>query len=484
MYTFTTGIVLLVLGYLFYSRFVAGVIGISPDRKSPALRMADGVDYVPMPTWKVFMIQFLNIAGLGPIFGAISGAAFGPVAYLWIVFGNIFMGAVHDMCVGVLSMRNDGANLPTLVGRHLGSRMKIVMALLTIGLLLAIAGSFIGGPADLLSIQTGWSKMLWVCIIFGYYVLAAIVSIDKIIGKIYPLFGAFLLFMALAVGIMMFHYAFCGDVTIPELTSETFHNYHWNPKANPIFPMMFIIISCGALSGFHATQSPLMARCLKNEKYARQIFYGSMICEGIVAMIWATAAMTYLGGPEALNEAMASGVTPAMLVDRICRSWIGKLGGLLAIVGVILCPITSGDTALRSMRLTVAELLKVDQRKVFKRILVSIPVFAAAFALCMLDFNIIWKMMGIFNQTLSMVILWAMAEALKQRSKHTWILSIPATFISFICILYYLSSPHEAGGMAINYSWSCAIAAFLTLCLDYLFYTDKISEIRNLENRK
>ena len=467
---------MLILGYLLYSRFVARVVGADPNRKTPAMRLEDGVDYVPLPAWKVYMIQFLNIAGLGPIFGAVTGAAFGPMAYLWIVFGNILLGATYDYCSGMLSIRNDGASIPTLVGRHLGIHVKRIMTVLTVFLLLSVAGSFISGPAGLLAVQTGWSPMWWSLIVFGYYILATLVPIDKIIGRIYPVFGFFLLFMAVSLAVVMISKTVGGSLVMPELTASSFHNFHRNPGVNVIFPMMFIVISCGAMSGFHATQSPMMARCIKNEKYARPVFYGAMISEGIVALIWANAAIAYMGGPEALNQAYAAGATPAILVDKICRSWLGKVGGIIAVIGVIACPITSGDTALRSLRLIVAEAFKVDQKKLMRRLLVSLPVFAAAYLLCMLDFDIVWRLLGIFNQSLGVIILWAMAEALKQRSKHTWVLAVPATFLSFICFSYVLIAPHVGGGLALNHTLGYCIAAVLTLFLDYLFYTNKIVE--------
>ena len=292
MVTFLVCILALVLGYVFYGKFVDRFFGSDPSRKTPALTDADGVDYIAMPTWKVFVIQFLNIAGLGPIFGAILGAAYGPMAYLWIVIGCIFMGAVHDFFSGMLSVRNDGANMPDLVGKYMGQKVKKVMTVLVCFLLLAVGVSFVTGPADLLQTLTGWDKMIWLYIVFAYYILATLLPIDKIIGSVYPLFGAVLLFMAVGIFGAMVVGDIKGTVEIQELSLSSFRNYHADPGNNVLIPMLFVVISCGAISGFHSTQSPLMARCLKNEKHARPVFYGAMIAEGIVAMIWAAAAIS------------------------------------------------------------------------------------------------------------------------------------------------------------------------------------------------
>ena len=308
MVTFLVCILALVLGYVFYGKFVDRFFGSDPSRKTPALTDADGVDYIAMPTWKVFVIQFLNIAGLGPIFGAILGAAYGPMAYLWIVIGCIFMGAVHDFFSGMLSVRNDGANMPDLVGKYMGQKVKKVMTVLVCFLLLAIGVSFVTGPADLLQTLTGWDKMIWLYIVFAYYILATLLPIDKIIGSVYPLFGAVLLFMAVGIFGAMVVGDIKGTVEIQELSLSSFRNYHADPGNNVLIPMLFVVISCGAISGFHSTQSPLMARCLKNEKHARPVFYGAMIAEGIVAMIWAAAAISYFGGPEGLNQAATEGI--------------------------------------------------------------------------------------------------------------------------------------------------------------------------------
>ena len=350
MITFIVSILALLAGYFIYGKIVERHFGIDPSSKTPAYALEDGVDYKPMATWKVFVIQFLNIAGLGPIFGAIMGAAYGPAAYLWIVIGCIFMGASHDFFSGMMSIRSEGRNMPDIIGENLGKTMRTVMNVVVCFLLLAVGVSFVTGPADLLASLSGMNKEIWLYIVFAYYILATLLPVDKIIGNIYPLMGAALLFMAVGVGVMLVVGELNGTHEMMELTPATLKNWHADPQNNILIPMLFVVVSCGAISGFHSTQSPLMARCLKNEKYARPVFYGSMIAEGIVAMIWATAAMTYFGGPEGLNDAATNGimidgvltkVTPAIAVDLICKSWLGKVGAVIAIIGVVVCPITS-----------------------------------------------------------------------------------------------------------------------------------------------
>lgn len=456
MITFCLSILLLVAGYFVYGKFVDRFFGADPSRKTPAETMEDDVDYKPMPTWKVFVIQFLNIAGLGPIFGAIMGAAYGPVAYLWIVFGCIFMGAVHDYFSGMLSIRNAGENMPDLTGKYLGKGMKNVMMVLVSFLLLAVGVSFVTGPADLMESLTNLDKTWWLYIIFLYYILATLLPIDKIIGSIYPFMGAALLFMAFGVGGALIVGGLTGNITLQELTPDAIRNFHANPQDNILIPMLFIVISCGAISGFHSTQSPLMARCIKNEKYGRPVFYGAMIAEGIVAMIWATAAIAYFGGAEGLNNAMTNGieidgvltkVTPAIAVDMICKSWLGKVGAIIAVVGVVVCPITSGDTAFRSLRLTLADFFKSDQKKIGRRLVISIPIFIVAYFCCMMDFSTIWNYVGICNQALAMLILWTVSAYLIKEDKPHWITSIPATFLTFICFSYFMVAPYISGGL-------------------------------------
>ena len=475
MITFIVSIALLVAGYFIYGKIVERYLDVDPSRKTPAYEKADGVDYTPMPTWKVFVIQFLNIAGLGPIFGAVTGAAFGPAAYIWIVVGCIFMGAVHDFFAGMMSIHNGGVNMPDITARYLGKRMKGFMNFVVIFLLMAVGVSFVIGPAGLMENLTGWSKEVWLYMIFGYYIIATLLPVDKIIGSIYPFMGAILLFMALGVGVMLIVGEVTGAHEMVELTPAMLKNWHYNPESNLLIPMMFIVISCGAISGFHATQSPMMARCLKNEKYARPVFYGAMIAEGIVAMIWATAAITYCGGPEGLNNAMTSVGTEidgvvirnaqaADLVDLICKSWLGKVGAVIAILGVVICPITSGDTAFRSLRLSLADLLKFDQKPVVKRLVICLPVFVLAFFFCKVDFSTAWSYLGIANQMLAALVMWTGAAYLINKGKPHWMCSVPATFLTFVCISFIIISPlglhlqpmagYITGGV-------CALAAFV-----------------------
>lgn len=459
MITFFVCILLLVAGYMIYGKFVERYFGTDPGRRTPAYELGDGVDFKPMATWKVFVIQFLNIAGLGPIFGAIMGAAYGPAAYLWIVVGCIFMGAVHDFFSGMMSIRSGGANMPDIIGANLGRTMKTVMNVVVCFLLLAVGVSFVTGPADLIASLTGVNKEVWLYVIFAYYLLATLLPIDKIIGNIYPLMGAALLFMALGVGVMLV----VGDITgaheMVELTPATLKNWHSDPQDNILIPMLFVVVSCGAISGFHATQSPLMARCLKNEKHARPIFYGAMIAEGIVAIVWATAAMAYFGGPEGLNDAATNGVmvngvltkvTPAIAVDMICRSWLGKVGAIIAVIGVVVCPVTSGDTAFRSLRLTVADFLKSDQKPVMKRVLISLPIFVLAFVCCKMDFSTVWKYVGIGNQTLAAIVMWTASAYFIKKGKAHWLCSLPASFLTFVCVSYFIMAPHVNGGLHLS----------------------------------
>ena len=431
--------------------------------------MEDGVDYKPMPTWKIFVIQFLNIAGLGPIFGAIMGAAYGPAAYIWIVVGCIFMGAAHDFLSGMMSIRSNGRNMPDIIGENLGKTMRTVMNGVVSFLLLAVGVSFVTGPADLIASLTGVNKEIWLYAIFAYYLLATLLPIDKIIGTIYPFMGAALLFMAFGVGIMLVAGDLNGTHEMIELTPATLKNWHSDPQNNIMIPMLFVVISCGAISGFHSTQSPLMARCLKNERYARPVFYGAMVAEGVVAMIWATAAMTYFGGPEGLNEA---GVTPAIAVDMICRSWLGKVGAVIAVIGVVVCPITSGDTAFRSLRLTIADFMKADQRPIVKRVAVSIPIFMVAYICCKADFSTIWKYVGIGNQLLATIVMWTASAYFIKKGKPHWICSIPATFLTFVCVSYFIMAPHINGGLhlapAAGYVAGIAVAlGLLAWCISF-----------------
>ena len=461
MITFLVCIGLLIAGYFIYGKFIDRYFGMDPERVTPAVSMEDGVDYLPMPAWRIFMIQFLNIAGLGPIFGAILGAMYGPVAYIWIVLGCIFMGATHDYFSGMLSIRNKGASLPEIVGKYLGTTARGFLRIFTLFLLLFVGVAFVTGPAKLLFTMTRLDIRVWLYIIFGYYLLATLLPINKIIGPIYPVFGASLLIMALGIGGSLLFKSLSGSLEMTELGVSTLKNFHVNPGKNLLFPMLFIVISCGAISGFHATQSPLMARCLKNERQGKSIFYGAMITEGIVAIIWASAAMNYFGDVHGLNYTLSNPLSgnpevipdPAWVVNEICNTWLGKVGAIFAIVGVIACPITSGDTAFRSARLTIADMLGIKQLSLKNRLLVSIPLFIIGFLLTFIlkdEFGQIWKFVGISNQSLATMVLWTAAMYMALKGKNHWLLSLPATFLTVVCISYILVAPNSGAGLALN----------------------------------
>jgi len=438
MITFILSIVALVLGYLIYGKFVEKKFGVEDDKPTPAIAKEDGVDFVPLSWGKIFLIQFLNIAGLGPIFGAIAGALWGPVAFLWIVFGCIFAGGVHDYFSGMLSVRHGGASIPEVVGQYLGKGFKNFMRVFSIVLLVLVGVVFIKGPAAILTGLTGINISILIAGIFLYYILATMIPIDKLIGKIYPIFGISLLIMAFGIaGALIF-----GDYTIPELVPANIINMHASPSKYPIFPMLFITIACGAISGFHATQSPLMARCMTNERQGRKIFYGTMIAEGIVALIWAAAAMAFFGGVRELGDTMSvSGHNAAWVVNEICGSLLGKIGGVLAIIGVVAAPITSGDTAFRSARLTIADTLSISQTKLKKRLLITLPLFAVGFLLTQVNFAIIWRYFGWANQTLATIVLWTAAMYMVTKGRSHWFATLPATFMTAVVSTYILIAP-------------------------------------------
>lgn len=444
MFSFFIALAILIGGYFTYGIFIEKVFGIDVKRKTPAYALRDNVDYIPMPTWRVFLIQFLNIAGLGPIFGAIMGIQYGPAAFLWIALGTIFAGGVHDFFSGVISLRKDGASLPEFIGDQLGLPVKQVMRGFSLILMILVGAVFVINPATLLSLMTShiWegvlSVNLWIVIIFIYYMLATLLPIDKLIGNIYPLFGFVLLFMAIGI----FSVLLIDNLQyIPEFTAGLQDHYP-NPDENPIFPMMFVTIACGAISGFHATQSPLMARCLKNEKHARPIFYGAMISEGIVALIWAAAAIAFFKGNfSELSTYLTESNSAAPLVNSLSVKWLGTVGGILAILGVIAAPITSGDTALRSARLIVADFLHFSQNKIWRRLTISVPIFLATFVIMMIDYQILWRYFGWCNQTLATFTLWAVAVYLLREKKPYIIALIPAIFMTMVSVTYIILAP-------------------------------------------
>ena len=474
MISFILALLALVAGYFFYGRFVERVFG-ADDRPTPAVSKADGVDFMVLPSWKIFMIQFLNIAGTGPIFGAIMGAKFGPAAYLWIVFGCIFAGAVHDYLSGMLSVRHGGANLPDLIGTYLGKTTKTVMLIFSVLMLMMVGAVFVFSPAKILGGM--WEPAFavahlgkygfWIAIVFIYYIIATMLPIDKIIGRIYPLFAFALLFMAISLMVVLF-------VKFPDIP-EVWEGLKDTPGGaltkNPIFPCLFISIACGAISGFHATQSPLMARCMDHEKKGRPIFYGAMITEGAVALIWATVASYFFyGKPEPAfhlipGGAEAIGDAPS-IVNLVCNEWLGVFGGILALLGVVAAPITSGDTALRSARLIIADFLNLEQRSIRKRLYICLPLFAAVFALLMWQMNDasgfekLWGWFGWSNQTLSVFTLWTLTVYLAIEKKPYVITLVPALFMTWVCTTFFVFSPNSLG-LNLYLSYGIGFAAVL-----------------------
>ena len=473
MTSFLIALAVLIGGYFIYGAIVEKIFGTDPTRKTPAYTMRDNVDYMPLPTWKVFLIQFLNIAGLGPIFGAIMGVMFGPAAFIWIVVGTIFAGAVHDFISGAISIRARGMSLPEIVGNELGSGIKQVMRVFSLVLMILVGAVFVSQPADLIAGMTPefLDRIFWVVVIFVYYMLATVLPIDKLIGNLYPLFGFALLFMAVGIlGVLIW-----GDVTLNLDFTQGLQSQH--PKDLPIFPMMFVSIACGAISGFHATQSPLMARCLKNEKLSRPIFYGAMVAEGIVALIWAAAAIAFTGGYDQLATYMAEHNNSAgALVNDISISWLGTFGGILALLGVVAAPITSGDTALRSARLIAADFLHYDQSSVAKRLIISVPIFAAAFGIMMIDFSVLWRYFAWCNQTLAVFTLWAITVYLARHKKLYLITLIPAMFMTAVSVSYILFAPTPEG---FGLSYPIAVGAGVAMAIIFLglfcFYMKRIN---------
>lgn len=481
MFSFVVSLVALVAGYFIYGRLVEKVFGVDSSRKTPAITKTDGVDYIPMPAWKVYMIQFLNIAGTGPIFGAIMGAKFGPSAYLWIVFGCIFAGAVHDYMTGMLSIRNNGAGLPDLVGEYLGKGTKTFILAFSIIVLMLVGTVFVFSPALILGDVAGdGSKiaiMAWVGVIFLYYLLATLMPIDKIIGRIYPVFSFALLFMAVALMVCLF----VKWPALPEI---------WDGLGNlgeskgllsgqPVFPCLFITIACGAVSGFHATQSPLMARCVSDEKLGRPVFYGAMITEGIVALIWATVASWFFYGGGAAEVGSGLSAAAPEVVVKVSEGWLGVLGGILAILGVVAAPITSGDTAFRSARLIVADFLRLPQKPIRNRLIISIPLFILAGFLLWYNiadedgFNVIWRYFGWANQTLAVFMLWtATAYLVKYRDGMSFMLTLlPAAFMTAVCVTY-LCVAKIGLNLPVTWNWYIGISTFvLSLAVFSILYT-------------
>ena len=484
MISFLLCLAILIAGYFFYGKVVENTFG-PDDRETPAVRINDGVDYVVLPQWKLFMIQLLNIAGLGPIFGALSGALWGPIVFLWITFGTIFAGGVHDYFSGMLSERNDGVSISEISGIYLGKTMKNVMRVFSVVLLVMVGTVFAVGPAGLLQLLCAnapgvlSSKMFWLIVILIYYFIATFLSIDKLIGKIYPVFGICLIVMAVGVGLGIFTKGY----EIPEIWS---HFYNMHPQGTPIWSFMFITVACGAISGFHATQSPLMARCLKSEKQGHFVFYGAMVSEGIIALIWAAAGCALYTGEELL--ALGGGGSTA--VYDVCKKTMGGVGIALAMLGVIACPITSGDTAFRSARLVLADWFHIDQKVWKNRLLLCVPVLGiGAFlgignALGKIDYTIIWRYFSWTNQTLAMIVLWAASMFLFYEKKNYWITAVPATFMTAVSITYFMLG-NECLGQFLNKggAYNTALAypvgiLFAALFLGIFLYSIKKRDVK------
>ncbi|MGM9760352.1 MAG: carbon starvation protein A [Parabacteroides sp.] len=460
MITFVCCLLALIAGYFIYGSFVERIFGIDTTRQTPAFTKQDGVDFIPLPTWKVFMIQFLNIAGLGPIFGAIMGAKFGTASFLWIVLGSIFAGATHDFMAGMLSLRRGGESLPEIIGRYLGQGCRQFMRGFIVILMMLVGAVFVAGPAGLLANLTPdhLNTTFWIIVVFIYYIFATLLPVDKIIGKIYPLFAIALLFMAVGILVMLF----VKHPALPEFPVGLATDY---ASKLPIFPIMFVSIACGAISGFHATQSPMMARCMTSEKHARPVFYGAMITEGIVALIWAAAATCFYQ-ENGMGETNA-----AVIVNSITRDWLGTIGSILAILGVIAAPITSGDTAFRSARLIVADFLHLEQRSISKRLMICLPLFIGAIALLLYSqkdqagFDMIWRYFAWANQTLAVFTLWALTVYLAGEKKNYWVTLIPALFMTAVCATYIFIAP-EGLSMSRDISQliGCGVMVVTGLC--------------------
>ncbi|MFC7061720.1 carbon starvation protein A [Halobacillus seohaensis] len=458
MLTFVASILFLILGYVLYAKVVERIFGINDENKTPAYTHNDGFDFMPMSWWRASLIQLLNIAGLGPIFGAILGAMYGPIAFIWIVIGCIFGGAVHDYFSGMMSVRHKGAQYPTIVGKYLGRNVQTLVNLLSIALMVLVAAAFTAGPAELMAQVTPLNFITALVIIFAYFLIATLLPVHKIIGRIYPILGAVLIFMAVSIGIGLFFF----DNPVPNLTVSNLH-----PGELPMWPLLMVTISCGAISGFHSTQSPILARTLKKESEGRKVFYGAMIAEGIIALIWAAAGMTFFGSTGGLQAALDAG-GPAGVVNEISSTTLGTFGGILAILGVIILPITTGDTALRSSRMMLSEFLKKkdtgnqEATSKIKNLLLVLVVAAPTFYLSTIDYTFLWRYVGWSNQVVATVMLWTGAIYLLQNQKFHWICSIPALFMTAVVSTYIFYAPE---GFSLPYSLSMILGAVIWLAV-------------------
>ena len=472
MISFFLCLLILVGGYFVYGKIVENTFA-PDDRETPAVRINDGVDYVVLPQWKLFLVQLLNIAGLGPIFGAMQGALWGPVVFLWITFGTVFAGGVHDYFAGMLSERNNGVSISEVCGIYLGGAMKNVMRVFSVVLLIMVGTVFAVGPAGLIVtlISNGGgtgalaSKEVWLWIILAYYFIATFISIDQIIGRIYPVFGLCLIVMAVGV---IFGIFTNNAYVIPEIWNN-FRNMH--PAATPIWSFMFITVACGAISGFHATQSPLMARCMKSEKQGHFVFYGAMVAEGVIALIWAAAGCSIYevtgGLSTGLQEVLAGGQSAA--IYDVCKNTMGGIGIALAMIGVIVCPITSGDTAFRSARLTLADWIGLDQKQFSKRFLLTVPLLGAGAVIGHLDYTVVWRYFSWTNQTLAMIVLWTASMFLFKEKKNYWITAVPATFMSAVSMTYFFCAPECLGAFGLTTAVAYPAGIILAACFLGIF---------------
>ena len=465
MVTFLVAAAILVFGYVVYAKIVDKIFVVNPKAMTPVQRMADGVDYVELSDRKAMLIQFISIAGTGPIFGAIFGAVWGPASFFWIVLGCVFAGATHDYMAGMLSLRQDGATLAEMVGKYLGPAVKILCRIFSLGLLVMVGAVFTRSPADILMTISpeGFSVWFWVAIIVAYFFIATIIPIHVLIAKLYPIFGVGMIILGLGMAIMLLGTG--NVVNIPEFDFTSLH-----PAGRAMFPYMFITIACGAISGFHATQSPLMARCMRSESGGRNVFYRAMIFEGILALIWAGVAMTFFWNPETgegVTGLMGAG-PPAVVVSTISFHWFGLVGGVIAIVCVGIFPISTGDTAMRVSRLAIADAIKLNQDKVRNRLVIAIPLFAIVVVLLFIDFSILWRYFAWLNQNLAVFTLWMGATYLAKRKRFHWICTIPAMWMTFLTNAYIMVATE---GFTLPHHIGIPIGAVITVVLTVIFFT-------------
>ena len=456
MYSFVICFLALILSYFVYGKFIERISGVDETRKTPAYRLQDNVDYMPMSKIKNFLVHFLNIAGLGPIFGAIQGALFGPAAFLWITLGTIFIGSVHDFFSGYMSLRDDGLTMPNIISKYLGSKIQKIMAVLIVMTGILVAATFTKGAAELLSNLTNISIIPWMTIICIYFLIATVFPIDKIIGKIYPIFGALLVIMVVMMtGALILNPAY----TIPEFTTQ---GMYLTDKS--IFPYLFVTIACGAISGFHASQSPIVARCIENEKDARPVFFGSMVLEGLVALCWAAIAMAFFQGQPQL--AVIYGAAPSVAVHEMAMTLVGPIGLILTIIGVVVCPITTGDTSLRSSRITIADELNLNHEKLIPRLKIAVPLFLAAFGLSFIDFGLIWRYFAWAQLIVATIVLYAASAYLIQKEKPYIIALLPAIICTLIAFAYILQAPE---GLRLPSMTANIISVIATVIIGIIF---------------